>query len=443
MRAALVRAVPTGIAALGLLAVPAACSRTGTQPEVDASTDGSTDEGVPPDGIPNPCSLPGSIQYTNSGTTVVPGGMADAPDLSFLHLPAGFCAHYFGTVANVRQLRFAPGGELFVASPTTLTTGGGSGGQSAIDVLPDDDHDGYADATVTFLSNLPSTQGLLFTPGYFYYQDDTKIMVMPYAAGQRRGLGPGTVAVDVTIYTSSLHWPKVLDVADDGTIYVTNGGDDFERCDTLRPFHGGILKIDGSPGGAEVAKGFRNPIALRCQRGHDRCYAIELALDYSADKGGREKLVPVRQGDDWGFSCCATANKPYTTVTPTPDCSATAAEIDGFAIGDTPFGIDFERGKWPAPYTKAAFVTLHGTNSTWSGERLVAVRVEPYTGAPQPGNDLTNAVATGGMGDFATGWDDGSMLHGRPAPVTFSPYGRLFVGYDNNGVIFWIAPLGP
>jgi glucose/arabinose dehydrogenase len=45
------------------------------------------------------------------------------------------------------------------------------------------------------------------------------------------------------------------------------------------------------------------------------------------------------------------------------------------------------------------------------------------------------------MVDFATGWDDGTQTHGRPATVTFSADGRLFVANDNNGVVFWIAPL--
>jgi glucose/arabinose dehydrogenase len=46
------------------------------------------------------------------------------------------------------------------------------------------------------------------------------------------------------------------------------------------------------------------------------------------------------------------------------------------------------------------------------------------------------------MSDFATGWDDGSHAHGRPTAVTFSSDGRLFVSDDQNGLIFWIAPMG-
>src|SRR5262249_49383987 len=151
---------------------------------------------------------------------------------------------------------FAPGGDLFVASPTTLTTGGGARGNSAIVVLPDDDHDGVADLQMTFLGGLPSTQGLLFANDSLYYQDGTKIMRVPYHPGDRTSTGSSEQIVNITYYRSLLHWPKTFDIADDGTIYVANGGDQTETCDPKHPLHGGILAVDGSPGGRQVAKGF-------------------------------------------------------------------------------------------------------------------------------------------------------------------------------------------
>jgi hypothetical protein len=45
------------------------------------------------------------------------------------------------------------------------------------------------------------------------------------------------------------------------------------------------------------------------------------------------------------------------------------------------------------------------------------------------------------MGDFATGWDDTTHTHGRPAAIEFAADGRMFVGDDNKGDIFWVAPL--
>jgi glucose/arabinose dehydrogenase len=394
--------------------------------------------------IGHPCTLPGSIQFTSTGTVVVPGGSSSSADLSFLHLPAGFCAHYFGTVGNARQLRFAPSGELFVASPTTGTTGGGSGGQSAILVLPDDNHDGVADAPVTFLGGLPSTQGILFVSGYFYYQDGTKIMRLPYKAGDRMPSGMAAQVADIAVYTSSVHWPKTLDLADDGTIYVGNGGDATEQCDPAHPFHGGVLSIDPvpggpNPGGVQVAKGLRNPIAIRCARGHDHCFALELAKDYSAAEGGREKMIPIRAGDDWGFPCCATTNVAYATSPPGTDCSKVTPDTNSFVIGDTPFGVDFEPGSWSGTWAGRAYVVTHGSYGTWAGARVIAIPMDPSTGLPQQSSDVNGSNT--GMVDFATGWDDHTNAHGRPAAVAFSGDGRLFIANDNNGVIFWIAPI--
>lgn len=398
----------------------------------------------PPDGgsVAHPCALAGSIVFTAGGVTVVPGGESPV-DLSFLHLPPGFCAHYFGTVGNARQLRFAPGGELFVASPTTGTTGGGPNGQAAIVVLPDDNHDGVADAPITFLSGLASTQGLMFAKDHFYFQDNTAIMRVPYAPGDRAPSGAAEQIADITVFTSSLHWPKTFDMADDGTVYVGNGSDQYETCQPAHTFHGGVLALDGTtPGspGTPVAGGMRNPIAVRCARGHNRCFAVELAKDYTAGKAGREKLLPIRAGDDWGFPCCATKGAPYQDI-PATDCSKVTPEDVSFLIGDTPFGVAFEPGRWTGMWAGRAFVPNHGAAGSWKGARMVAVAMDPTTGLPVPGGNV-DGQDKGGMADFATGWDDGSLAHGRPAAVEFSPDGRLFVANDTTGVIFWIAQTG-
>jgi glucose/arabinose dehydrogenase len=419
----------------------------------DAPPDAPPDVHLPPppdSGLVHPCNLPGSVQFTASGTVTVPGGNPSWPSLGFLKLPMGFCAHYYGSVGDARQLRFAPGGELFVASPTAGTTGGGQGGLAAIVVLPDYDLDGVADATVTFQAGLTNTQGLLFANDHFYYQDHTKIMRLPYAKGDLKPSGPADVVADITYYMPPLHWPKTLDVADDGSIYVGVGGEQSDVCTVPHPFWGGIRKIDPTPGpnldGAPIAQGFRNPIAVRCARGHNQCFALELALDYSPGSGGREKMVPIRAGDDWGYPCCATKNVAYAGVPANTDCSGVAQEGNSFFIGDTPFGVDFEPGVWPGMWNGRAYVVTHGAFGSWVGARMVAIPMDPSTGLPMPSSNVISGSSSPGpdvgMVDFVTGWDDGSQGHGRPAAVTFSSDGRLFVGNDNDGTIFWIAPLG-
>jgi glucose/arabinose dehydrogenase len=405
--------------------------------------------------IAHPCSLPGSVVRTASGMTTVAGGKLPnngaLPDVGYIDVPIGFCVHYFGNVGNGRQIRFAPSGEAFVASPTAPTTSGGSGGESAIIVLPDDDNDGVADRNITFISNLVATQGLLFNGGYLYYQNGATIRRLPYVPGQRAPSGSDELVVDIGAYhhQDGLHWIKALDVADDGTIYVGNGGSQSDSCvQPPWPFLGGILKLDGTPGGAIVARGLRNPTAIRCARGHNQCFALELAKDYSASEAGREKLFPIRQGDDWGFPCCATQGVPYADApylsdagkTMLADCSGIAPSDDSFLIGDTPFGLDFETGLWSGMWAGRVYIANHGAAGTWSGARLVAIAMDPTTGLPMPGTNYMGGPDMGNLVDFATGWDTGQNQHGRPTAVAFSSDGRLFLTNDQTGDIVWIAP---
>jgi glucose/arabinose dehydrogenase len=187
---------------------------------------------------------------------------------------------------------------------------------------------------------------------------------------------------------------------------------------------------------------------MRCASKFDVCLVAELALDYSAGAAGREKLVPLRPGDDWGYPCCATRNTPYTGVTysdngKSPDCSGVAAEGVAFIIGHTPFGLDFETGRWPPPWTGRVFVTLHGDFQGWVGARVVAIALDPTTGIPLAATEFADSgIDPANMLDFARGWDDGTQTHGRPAPATFAADGRLFLGDDQRGAVIWIAPIG-
>lgn len=437
----------------GIVALCMSCSGQ----EHGALQDGGNAESSLPfldaDAMPPPgsfCSLPGSIVQTPSGLKVVPGADSAVPNLAWLHLPTDFCAHSFANVKTARQLKFAPGGDLFVASPTRTTTGGAGNGINGIVVLPDDDHDGVADSSLTFLGNLPAVQGLMFAGGFFYYQDDAVIRRVAFRQGDRQPSGASEVVTDMTTTWPQdlLHWPKVFDRAQDGTIYISNGGSQVDDCISTNPVRGTIVRLNSDGSTTEVAKGFRNPIAMRCEATQNVCLAIELALDYSAANAGREKLLPIRQGDDWGFPCCATQNVPYTgslysDTHAIPDCSGVAAETASFIIGDTPFGLDFETGRWPSPWTGRAFVTLHGAYQTWKGARIVAVALDPTTGLPLQATELPGTGADpNNMLEFATGWDDGRQDHGRPAPVAFAPDGRLFLGDDWTGAIVWIAPIG-
>src|SRR5215470_2182826 len=83
------------------------------------------------------CTLPGAFVHQGDDRWHVNGGPT-GPRLDWLTVPDGFCAHFFATVPAARQIKFAPGGELFVASPARPTAGGATPGMGAIAVLADD-----------------------------------------------------------------------------------------------------------------------------------------------------------------------------------------------------------------------------------------------------------------------------------------------------------------
>lgn len=387
------------------------------------------------------CSLPGSIVFDATGRHVVGG---DTGQLPWLTLQAGFCAHHFAKIASTREIRFGPKGELFAASPGRTCVGGASVGLGALVMVPDDNDDGVGETPIKILS-LETAHGFTFAPGYIYYQATvSQIRRAPYDGGRTPIANPGTageVIADITQYQSVVHWGKTMDIADDGTLYVTNGGDQGSpACTEPLAFEGGILKADGSPNGHVVARGFRNPIRLRCQRGHNHCFALELGNDGSASLGGREKLILVREGDDWGHPCCASKNVPFAGMTPVPDCSKVASEDNSFVIGSTPFGFDFVPQSWPAPYAGGVIVALHGVFGSWQGARVVAIGGDQMTGMPMKSSTMS-AMPTGPIRDFATGWDDQTNAHGRPTVATFGPDGRLYIGDDTAGEILWVAPI--
>ncbi len=397
------------------------------------------------------CALPGSLVGTDQGMVIVEGGDPSLPNLKWLTVPTGFCAHHFANVPETRQLRTGPGGDLFVASPSQAAAGGASGGRGAIQVLPDDDHDGLSDSAITFFGSLPQTQGMTFANGYFYYQDGPSIRRVTFKSGDRAPSASPELVTTITALQSSDHFPKNVDVAQDGTVYVTNGSDQGEECNSTRSPIGAVFKVGANASNSVVSRGFRNPIALRCEANHNVCLVVELAKDGSGSEGGREKIAPVRQGDDWGFPCCATANLPYQGMefqdngqtVKASDCANVTAESVSFEIGHTPFGIDFETGKWPTPWGSRAFVALHGQVGSYVGSRVVAIALDPKTGLPLPSTDLQSGSSDEpNMMDFVTGWDDMHQDHGRATAVAFGDDGRMYVGDDTNGEIFWVAPLG-
>lgn len=361
-----------------------------------------------------------------------PPSACDLPgeDVSGAVLPAGFCIRRFATLGTPRTLLFAPNGDLIVGAPSTATAGGASGGPGQILVLSDDDHDGIAERHV-FASDVPDVHGIALGDGYLYFTTTGSVFRTPFAPGQRLetpGAREDLMVPDA--FFNGGRWTHGLARSPGGHLYVTRaeyatcggpGGGEIGEVGTLATTTGMVTS---------VAKGFRNPMYMRCHPTDEVCAATELGEDLTT--GAKEKLIYLGAGTDYGYPCCFGAAAPISAAAAPTMCGQVTAEEASFTLGDTPFGFDWERGGWPAPYRNGIFVARHGsfyTAPAWQGAAIVVAATDPVTHKP-----------TEAWRSFLGGFGPGGSPLERPADVAFSQDGRLFFADDQGGAIYWIAP---
>jgi glucose/arabinose dehydrogenase len=359
-----------------------------------------------------------------------------APDVPRAGFPYGFCVRRFATVRAPRVMAFAPNGDLFVASPGIRTPGGAPPGAGEIVVLSDDDGDGVAEST-TFAHGLNDVHGLLFgQDGWLYFTRTDGVYRTAYTPGQRR-VGPMAAerVADLSGLAPGPRWTHTLAQSADGAMYVSQGQYGSFTCPSS-PFAGAIFRVRAEASGARpemVSTGFRNPMYLRCDPSGARCYAAELSDDAWHPRTGilgREKLVFINPGEDYGYPCCAGNGAVAPSGRTLTDCRAVTRELGTWPLHDTPFGMDFERGNFPAPWRGGFFVALHGAYGTWANTKIIWSPLDPATGHP-----------TGRWQDFVTGWGvSAEGIRGRLTDLVFARDGRMFFSDDQGGAVYWLSP---
>jgi len=400
--------------------------------------DATPPDATPPDATPPDASVaqdaappdaPSADAPPPSATTFCE---ATAPNLpAGVRVPDGFCIRRFARVATPRVLAFAPNGDLFAASPSIGTPGGAPPGMGAILVLPDDNRDGVADDTRVFLSGVPSVHGLLFDPDALLYTLDRGVHRAPYVRGDRASRAAASSHARIAAFDDTIRWTHTLARGVDGTLFASMGQHDTGVCPAPNRRVGSVLRIGGDApiAGATVVDGLRNPMYLRCKP-WGACYAAELTNDSWGAYGGVEKLIQLRQGDDYGFPCCIDRGRTWPGTPAGYDCDRVAVSVQTYPLHDTPFGFDWAPSSWPAPYGDALFVGLHGVVGSWTNTGVQWAPTDPMTHRPTRATEF-----------FATGWARSGPIVGRVADLTFAPDGRMFFSDDEDGGIYWVAPV--
>ncbi len=345
-------------------------------------------------------------------------------DVKGVLLPAEFCLRRFATIGTPRTLVFAPNGDLIVGSPSASTAGGASGGQGAIVILSDDNQDGQAEIG-TFADSIADVHGLALGAGYLYFTTAAAVWRTPFASGQRKETPGARTSLGIPLsFSVGGRWTHGLTTSVGGQIYASRG--EYGTCGGSG---GGEIARVGMNLFQPVAKGFRNPMYMRCHAKDEICAATELGEDQTP--GAREKLLFLRPGTEYGYPCCFSASQPVQ-VAMGMTCGQVTKEEASFTLADTPFGFDWEPEMWPEMFRGGIFVALHGSfysSPSWAGARIVFAKTDPVTRRPIEG-----------WRDFVRGFGPGDSPLDRPSDVAFSPDGRLFFSDDQGGAVYWVAP---
>jgi glucose/arabinose dehydrogenase len=418
------QSLPPRLLLVATVAFASGCPAPSPHQEPDALDYGITpvDEGPGTATEPVLCDLPGQP---------VPGAV----------VPRGMCIRRFAEVRTPRVLVVAPDGDLFVAAPNAATAGGAYGGPGAILVLSDDNRDGVAEVH-TFAEALPDVHGLALDGQYLYFTTSRTIWRTPYSPGLRRERGPRESLGEFSSVEAE-RWTHGLARSVGGKLFATQGVYSANSCPDT-PRNGVIQQLSG--GGLDtVASGLRNPMYIRCHPSEEVCLAAELGDDGGLSYGAREKILAVRPDTNYGFPCCAGTDQSNPSGGGRFSCAAAAREEATFPLNDTPFGLDWERGRWPAPLRNALFVALHGSfysSPPWEGARIVFATVDPNTHVPTGPIDPATHAPRVQWNDFVRGFDYRGNPLDRPADVAFSPDGRMYFADDQGGAVYWVAPEG-
>lgn len=353
--------------------------------------------------------------------------------------PRGFHVERIASIPQVRELAFAPNGDLFA----------GSAGDDVY-IVPHAGSEPQTARVFVHVGDAPAA-GVSFAADTLYVATQHAIWRVEYHTGDlrarsaavkiasvRQGSPPPGSDGDVHITSS---------VVSDGRHIYAGVGSSCNACVETDPTRATIGEVKNGRYRV-IAKRIRNAVALAIDPATGSLWAGDIGQDelppghpyeFIDDVGARR--APVDYG--WPFCFENRRQKPGTSQ----DCGNVAVPRVIFPAYESPIGAVFYplhangRYAFPAKYAGGIFVTLHGS---WHGPaqglagyvppRVVFVPM--HGGSPQRAADWNDPQTQ--WSEFAGGYQEGGSAtrEGRPTGIAVGPQGGLFIGDDRTGAIY-------
>ena len=383
--------------------------------------------------------------------------VVDVPADPVLRVPAGFAVQVWADgLDSPRWLALAPDGSVLLAASR----------ENTVLRLRDADGDGVAEERGPFATErengLDLPMGMAFADGAFFVGNTGDVRRYPYAPGQARVEGRGTVVAEMPGRGYNQHWTRNVVASPDGdSLYVTVGSktnvdpEELPRASVFR------IAPDGA-GRETVSFGLRNPVGLAFHPTTRTPYVTVNERDLLGDGLVPDYLTSIGLGADgeprfygWPYAYLAPdlldprrlddgqSERPDLAArTVTPDVlfesHSAALGVQFYPTGATRAGgaaaLATPTSRFPERYRGGAFVAIRGSWNRDEGTGYKVVFVPFRDGRP-----------TGAYEDFLTGFlldPSGPTTWGRPVGLLVLPDGSLLVTEEANGRIYRVSYTG-
>jgi glucose/arabinose dehydrogenase len=306
-----------------------------------------------------------------------------------------------------------------------------------ITLLRDMDADGVADLKTVFLDGLNSPFGMAIVGNDLYVANSDAVLRYPYATGQTRITGPGTLLTALPAGPINHHWTKNLIASADGRkLYVTVGSNSnvAERGMAAEFERAAIWEVDTQSGAHRVfASGLRNPNGMAWEPKNGALWTVVNERDELGSDLVPDYLTSVQDGAFYGWPYSYYGQRVDDRVKPhRPDLVAKAVVPD-YALGPhtASLGLASSVGTTlSGAFSNGMFIGQHGSwnRRPHSGYKVIFV---PFEGS-KPVNGAPIDVLTGFLSNEGN-------AYGRPVGVAVDKQGALLVADDVGNVIWRVT----
>jgi glucose/arabinose dehydrogenase len=343
--------------------------------------------------------------------------------LENVRLPTGFKIElYTDQVPGARSMALGSRGTLFVGTRSR------GGRVFAVSGAP-----GAGTPTVrTVASNLNTPNGVAFHDGALYVAEINRLLRFDDIESSLDNVPQPKVVRDDFPKDGHHGW-RYIAFGPDGKLYFPVGA----PCNVCNePKYGVITRMNADGSGQEVfARGIRNTVGFTWHPVTKQLWFTDNGRDYlGEDVPPCELNVAPRAGLDFGFPYCHGngIKDPDPLLARLGECSKMTPPVQTLGAHVAPLGVKFyTASKFPESYRGDVFIAEHGSwnRKVKSGYRITRVEL-----------DGSKAVK---YEPFATGFNRGDDVFGRPVDLLMLEDGSMLVSDDTADAIYRITYATP